>query len=190
MTARAEAAAATGERLLTAAWRHFASHPDEDVRLHEIAAEANVTVQTLHNRFRSKEHLFTAAFMWWGAEEITQRDTAPVGETTGAIKVLFERYEAHGEAILRLLSQEERIPAVRQMTDAGRAYHRHWVQRTFAPLLHGEQGAARRRRLTAIMAASDLLVWKLLRRDMQLGRSHAEAVMIEMINGPADIVRR
>ncbi len=190
MTARAETVAATGERLLAAAWRHFASRPYDDVRLHEIAAEANVTVQTLHNRFRSKEQLFTAAFMWWGAQEITQRDTAPVGETSAAIKVLFERYEAHGEAILRLLTQEERIPAVRQMTDAGRAYHRHWAQRTFAPLLRDHQGAARRRRLTAIVTATDLLVWKLLRRDMQLSRSHAEAVMIEMIDGPAEVVRR
>lgn len=49
--------------------------------------------------------------------------------------MLFDSYEAHGEAILRLLAQEERISAVR-MTDAGRAYHKHWAQLTFAPLLH------------------------------------------------------
>jgi AcrR family transcriptional regulator len=184
MTARAETAAATGERLLAAAWRHFGTRPYEDVRLHEIAADASVTVQTLHNRFHSKEKLFAAAFLWWGAEEVTQRDTASVGNTTAAIKVLFDRYEAHGETILRLLSQEERIPAVRQMTDAGRAYHRRWAQRTFAPLVHGEKRTARRRRVTAIVAATDPLVWKLLRRDMQLSRNQAETVMIEMIEGP------
>jgi hypothetical protein len=41
--------------------------------------------------------------------------------------------EEHGQAILRLRSEEETIPAVREMTDAGRVYHREWVTRTFAP---------------------------------------------------------
>jgi hypothetical protein len=71
-----------------------------------------------------------------------------------------------------------------KMTDAGRAYHRRWAQRTFASMVHSKKRTARRRRLTAIMAATDPLVWKLLRRDMQLSRSQAEAVMIEMIEGP------
>src|SRR5271154_1779848 len=51
MSARADAANATAERLLEAAWRHFATRPYEQVRLREIAAEAGVTVQTLHLRF-------------------------------------------------------------------------------------------------------------------------------------------
>jgi AcrR family transcriptional regulator len=187
MSARAAAAAATGERLLATAWQHFATRPYDDVRLREIAGDAGVSAQTLHNRFSSKEALFTSAFLWWGSSEIAQRNAAPVGDTTTAIRVLFDRYEAHGEAILRLLAQEERIPAVRQMTDAGRAYHRQWVQRTFSQLLHGTRGAARQRRLAAIVAATDLLVWKLLRHDMQLDRANAEAVVAEMISCLRDL---
>jgi AcrR family transcriptional regulator len=185
MAARAKRAAATRERLLTAAWRHFAARPYDDVRLREIAEEASVSTQTLHDCFRTKEELFTAAFLWWGSDEIAQRDAAPVGEAREAIRVLFDRYEMHGDAVLRLLSQEERIPAVRQMTDAGRAYHRHWAQRTFAPLVGGLRGAQRQRRLTAIATATDLLVWKLLRRDTQLERGQAETVMVEMIEPSA-----
>jgi AcrR family transcriptional regulator len=190
MAARAERAAATRERLLAAAWRHFASRPYDDVRLREIAEEAHVSAQTLHDRFRSKEELFTAAFMWWGSDEIARRDAAPVGDVGAAIRVLFDRYETNGEAVLRLLSQEERIPAVRQMTDAGRAYHRHWAQRTFAPLAQGLRGASRQRRLTAIVTATDLLVWQLLRRDMRLERRRAEAVMVEMIRPSAAAIHR
>ena len=37
MSARADAASATAERLLEAAWRHFATRPYEQVRLREIA---------------------------------------------------------------------------------------------------------------------------------------------------------
>lgn len=181
MTARAEAATATRERLLAAAWQHFATLSYEDVRLRDIATEASVTVQTLHTSFGSKDQLLTAAFLWWGEQAITQRDTAPVGDVAAAIRILFDTYETHGSAILRMLAQEERIPAIRQMTDAGRAYHRDWAARTFQPLLAGLRGHSRERRLTAIVVATDLLVWKLLRRDMQLDRHDAEQTVAEII---------
>jgi AcrR family transcriptional regulator len=181
MSARAKAAAATRERLLAAAWQHFATHPYEDVRLQEIAAEAGVTAQTLHTQFGSKDQMLTAAYVWFGEQEITQRDTAPAGDIHRAIEILFDRYEAHGIAILRMLSQEDRIPAIAQMTKAGRAYHREWAAKTFAPLLRGLRDASRERRLAAIVVATDLLVWKLLRHEMQLDRENAEQIVAEMI---------
>ena len=77
--------------------------------------------------------------------------------------------------------QEERIPAVHEMADAGRAWHRRWVRRTFAPVLDGMSGAARERRLVALIVATDLLTWKLLRREMGLGRRTAERIVTEMV---------
>jgi hypothetical protein len=97
------------------------------------------------------------------------------------VRLIHDSYELQGDAVLRLLAQEDRIDAVREMADAGRAWHRDWVERTFAPLLDGLRGAARERRLVALVVATDLLVWKLLRREMGLGRSQAERVVIEMI---------
>ncbi|MGO9760539.1 MAG: TetR/AcrR family transcriptional regulator [Solirubrobacteraceae bacterium] len=185
MSARADGAAATRERLLTAAWRHFATYPYEDVRLSEIAADAEVTAQTLHTQFGSKDQLFTAVALRWGLQEMARRDEAPVGQVREAIEILFDRYEANGKTVLRMLSEEERIPAVRRMTDAGRAYHRAWAAKTFAPLLRGLRGAVRERRLTAIVVATDLLVWKLLRHDMRLERPEAERIIVEMIQSPA-----
>lgn len=181
MAARAEAAAATRVRLLSAAWEQFASRPYEDVLLREIAADAEVSAQTLHTAFGSKEQLFTAAYMWWGQQVIAGREAAPVGRVPEAIANLFDAYESHGGAVLRMLSQEERIPAVREMTDTGRAYHSAWAAKTFAPLLRGLRGAARERRLSAIVVATDLLVWKLLRRDMGLERPEAERIVGEMV---------
>jgi AcrR family transcriptional regulator len=181
MSARAKAAAATRERLLAAAWQHFATHHYEDVRLQEIAAEAGVTAQTLHTQFGSKDQLLSAAYVWFGQQEITQRDTAPAGDIKQAIGILFDRYEAHGTAVLRMLSQEDRIPAIALMTEAGRAYHREWAAKTFEPLLRGLRGASRERRLAAIIVATDVLVWKLLRQDMRVDRREAERVVAEMI---------
>jgi len=185
MTARAQAAAATGERVLAAAWRHFGSRPYEDVLLREIAADAQVTVQTLHARFGTKDGLFTAAYAWFGREELAARPAVASPDVEEAIATLYERYERHGQAVLRMLSQEQRIAAVRRMTDAGRAYHRHWAQVTFAPLMSGLQGHPRERCLTAIVAATDVLVWKLLREDAGLARAEAQRTAAELVRGAA-----
>src|SRR5271163_3835918 len=79
MSARADAAAATGERLLAAAWKHFGTRAYEEVRLREIAAEAGVTEQTLLARFHSKDELLTAAYRWWAMSEKSRRDAVLVG---------------------------------------------------------------------------------------------------------------
>ena len=181
MTARAQAAAATRERLLAAAWQHFATRSYEDVRLREIAADAACTVQTLHASFGSKDELLSAAYVWWGLRGAVERDKAPVGKTKAAIALLFDHYETDGTAVLRMLSQEERIPAIRRMTEAGRMYHRAWAARTFEPLLDGLRGRARERRLAGIVVATDLLTWKLLRLDMHLDRRDAERVVEDML---------
>jgi AcrR family transcriptional regulator len=184
MGVRAETAAATAERLLRAAWEQFANRPYEDVRLSEVAAAAGVSAQTLHLRFGSKEELFAAAFAHWGLAEVSAREEAPVDDPAAAIANLFDHYERHGTAILRMLSQEERIPAVAEMTAAGRSYHRAWSAKTFAPLLDGLRGSRRAARTAAILAATDVSVWKVLRLDAGLSREEAEAAVAAMLGKP------
>jgi AcrR family transcriptional regulator len=181
MVARAAGAAATVERVLEAAWRHFSERPYEDVRLADIAADAGVSVQTVHAHFGQKDQLFVAAWARTIGPEGARRDAAPVGDVKTAVRLLYDSYELRGEAALYLLAEEERIAAVRELTDRGRAWHRAWVERTFAPLLAGLSGARRDRRLTAIVVATDLLVWKLLRREMKLDRRTAEQVVADMV---------
>jgi AcrR family transcriptional regulator len=181
MTSRADAAAATGERVLAAAWEHFGSRPYEEVRLQDIAGDAGVTVQTLYLRIGNKDALLTEAYKWWGKRESAARDAAQVGDIPGAVEILFAHYEAHGLAILRMLSQEDRLPAVRHLMDAGRDYHRRWAEGTFEPLLHGLRGRRRDRRLIGIIAATDVLVWKLLRVDMGVERTEAEQIVADMV---------
>jgi AcrR family transcriptional regulator len=181
MAARAEAVAASGERMLASAWRQFSQGPYEQVRLTDIAAGARVTVQTLHARFGTKEDLFVAAWRWYMAPEGARRDRVPVGDVRAAVHALYDGYERDGRAVLRLMAAEERIPAVREMIDSGRVWHRDWVRRTFAPLLDDLPRAARERRLTQLVLATDLLAWKLLVLDMELDRGAAERIVTEMI---------
>ncbi|HEX8646599.1 MAG TPA: helix-turn-helix domain-containing protein [Thermoleophilaceae bacterium] len=181
MAARADAAAATRERILAAAWRHFADDPYERVRLSDVAAAAGVSVQTVHSGFGTKDQLFVAAWIWAIGPEGARRDQAPVGDVRKAIRLLYDSYELQGDATLRLLAEEDRIPAIRAMTNAGRAWHRSWVERTFAPLLGRSRGAARERRLVTLVVATDILVWKLLRREMGLDRAAAERIVAGMV---------
>src|SRR5687768_2193869 len=168
MVARAEAAAATRERILEAAWRRFSKDPYEEVRLADVAAAARVSEQTVYSHFGTKDQLFIYAWAWAIGPEGERRDQAPVGDVRKAVRLLYDSYEAQGDASLRLLAEEDRIPTIRQLADAGRAWHRDWVERTFAPLLAGSRGAVRERRLVALVVATDILVWKLLRREMEL----------------------
>jgi AcrR family transcriptional regulator len=181
MVARAEAAAATRARILAAAWRRFSEDVYEDVRLSDIASDAGVSVQTVHSAFGTKDQLFVAAWTAAIGPEGVRRDRAPVGDVREAVSLLYDSYELQGDASLRLLAEEDRIPAIREMTDAGRAWHRGWVERTFAPLLTGLRGPTRERRLVALVVATDILVWKLLRREMGLDRATAERIVTEMV---------
>ena len=181
MVARAEAAATTRERILAAAWRRFSEDVYEDVRLSDIASDAGVSAQTVHSAFGAKDQLFVAAWTWAIGPEGVRRDGAPVGDVRKAVRLLYDSYELQGDASLRMLAEEDRIGAIREMTDAGRAWHRAWVERTFAPMLAGSRGAPRERRLVALVVATDILVWKLLRREMELDRATAERIVIEMV---------
>ena len=181
MAARAATTAATRERLFSAAWQQFSAQPYEQVRLADIAAEAGVTVQTLHAHFGTKDELFVAAWRQTMDPEGVRRDSARPGDVAHAVKLIYDSYELQGDAVLRLLAEEERIPAVHEMAEDGRAWHRAWVERTFDHLLDGLSGAARERRLVALVVATDLLVWKLLRREMRLGRRQAERIVTEMV---------
>jgi len=181
MVARAQAIAASGERMLSVAWERFCERPYEHVRLADIAADAGVTVQTLHSRFGTKEDLFVAAWRWLVRPQGARRDRVAVGDFRAGIRAVYDDYDQDGDGVLRLMAQEERIPAVREMIDSGRAYHRDWVARVFAPLLDGLGPAARERRHVELIVATDLLVWKLLRRDMGLGRKQAERIVAEMV---------
>src|SRR5690349_12573322 len=87
MVARAVSAAETRERLLASAWRHFAERPYEQVRLADVAADAEVTVQTLHLRFGTKDELFVAAWAWAIGPEGARRDAAPVGDVKAAVRL-------------------------------------------------------------------------------------------------------
>jgi AcrR family transcriptional regulator len=181
MVARAQSAAATGERILDAAIEVFWELPTDQVSLEEVARRAGVTVQTVIRRFGGKEGLLTAAGERQAERVRRQREQAPVGDVRAAVRVLVDHYEELGERVLKLLAEEQRVPALREITDRGRALHRQWCERVFAPALAASNGLERQRRLAQLVAVCDVYTWKLLRLDCGLSRRQTELALVELL---------
>jgi AcrR family transcriptional regulator len=183
MSARAEAALATGQRILDATEELFWARPIDRISLDEIATEARVSVQTVLRRYGSKDELIAAAAGRAAERVRRQRNEAPIGDVAAAVSNLLDHYEAVGDRALRLLAEEDSSATMRDITAAGRSLHHDWVKRTFAPKLAGRRGAERTRRLAQLVAVTDVYTWKLLRRDAGLSRAQVERALRELIDG-------
>ena len=182
MVARAEAAAATRERILDAAVEVFWEVPTDQISLDVVARRAGVSVQTVIRRFGGRAGLFVAAGDREAERVRRQRDEAPVGDVAGSINVLVEHYETVGDRVLKLLAEEDRIPGLREIADRGRVLHREWCGRVFAPALSGLRGRDRARRLAQLVAVCDVYMWRLLRRQAGLSRSQTAIALIELVS--------
>jgi AcrR family transcriptional regulator len=182
MVARAEAAATTAERILDAAVEVFWELPTDEISLDEIARRARVTVQTVIRRFGGREGLLAAGIEREAEKVGRQRDEALPGHPAGAVGVLVEHYEVFGDRVLKMLAEEERIPALKAIVRRGRRIHRDWCARVFAPALVRLRGLERERRLAQLVAICDVYTWKLLRRDAGLSRRQTELAMTELLN--------
>jgi AcrR family transcriptional regulator len=181
MQARAEAARATRERILEAATALFLEHWYDEVTLAQIARAAGVSQQTLVNHFGSKDGLLRAGVERLGPERHRRSAADPVAG-------VVDDYEGGGDAVIRMLALEERIPALREFLTAGRAGHRAWVEEAFADRLPAA-GPARRSAIDLHVAVTDIYVWKLLRRDMGLSRADTVRRMRTLVDA-LDTTRR
>lgn len=173
MELRAEAVEATRERILTAAYELFLDHWYDDVTLARIAKRARVSSQTVINHFGGKEGLLAGVQERFGGEVVSRRYSATPGDVDGLVAALMSDYEITGDAVIRLLALEEKVPSVGPMLAAGRRGHREWVEAMFdAPDAVPE-----------LIVATDVYTWKLLRRDQGLSRRKTAAAMRRLIQG-------
>ncbi len=181
MGTRARSTAATGERILDAAVAVFWERPVSEISLEEVASHAGVSGQTVIRRYGGKDGLFAAAVQREFDRVSSQRDLAPAGDVKGAVRTLVDHYEDVGDGVLRLLAEEDRAPGLREIADRGRSYHRDWCERVFEPALAKRTGTERKRRLIQLIAVTDVLTWKLLRRDNGLSRAQTELALCELL---------
>jgi AcrR family transcriptional regulator len=181
MTARAEAAQRTAERILDAATEVFWERPAEQISLDEVARRAGVTKQTVLRRFRNKDGLMAAAWEHAFERVREEREDVDPADVAGAVGALVGHYERVGDGVLRMLAEEDANPGLRAIADRGRAYHAEWCERVFPSALARRGGAERARRHAQLVAVTDVLTWKLLRRDSGLSRSQTELALRELL---------
>jgi AcrR family transcriptional regulator len=179
-TSRAAAAEATGERILAAFRERLERGWFEEIRLDDIARDAGVTVQTVIRRFGGKEGLLDVAAERFGEAVELRRDVEP-GNVLAAVAAVIRDYEASGDLVMRMLAQEDRYPAIRRITDIGRASHRRWAGLVFAPWLGEAPPGRRESMLDALVVALDIYQWKLVRRDMGRSTDDLVRLMLRMI---------
>lgn len=185
MTARARAQEATARRVLAAAREAFIEDPYEDVTLARIAERAGVSHQTLLNHFGSKERLF-AAFGEELAGEIDRiRERATAGDPRSVAHALLTQYERLGDANARWDLLEERLPVFAGVLQEARRYHRAWLERMFAAWLD-VPARERGHRLALLYVATDVKTWKLLRRQLGLGRRTTGELMLRLVEAALD----
>jgi AcrR family transcriptional regulator len=179
MTLRAERASATRQRILEAT-RSLIPSPSGDFTLEGVAEAAGTSVQTVLRTFGSKNDLIKAAI---GSTRLPERRNSSTGDVKAAVEALFNDYEQIGERVIWMLAEEHRIPELEEVAQNGRDTHRRWLEQTFAPHLKTLRGAPRKRTLLALVAATDIYVWKLLRLDLGVNRTDSEAIVLRLVTG-------
>ena len=171
MDLRAAAVEATRERILEAAAGAFLEYWYDDMTIAEVAKRAGVSGQTVINHFSNKEGLAAATYERVGEQITSLRYTPEPGDVAGLVEALIEDYERTGDAIIRLLALEERVPSLQPLLARGRESHRDWVEEMFlAPELVPE-----------LVVATDVYTWKRLRRDQGLSREQTTAAVMRIV---------
>lgn len=183
MRARAASTQATRERIIGAMLEMCMDRWYDEVTLRDVAGRSGVALQTVVNHFGSKEGLLAAMLEDPRAEQEFggQRLTAVPGDIPAAIGLLVADYEHAGDAAIRFLALESRVPALAALLAFGRTGHRAWVERTFPAALAGFTGPARDQRLALLVCATDVYTWRLLRRDQGMTRDGTAAAMTELV---------
>jgi AcrR family transcriptional regulator len=182
--ARARQTQANGERIVGAAVALVKAAPRiSAITLHDIARESGMTLRTILRRFGSRDGVLEAALDALHVELSGQRMQTTPGDVDAAVTSLVGQYERMGDLNVSMLEQEHQFPLLRRRLADGRRFHRAWLLETFAPNLRSVASPEREHRLTALYAATDVYLWKLLRRDLHLDRRKTEATLARLVRG-------
>lgn len=167
-TTRAAAAAETGRRITSAFLARLSEQWYDEITLDQIAEDAGVTVQTIVRRFGGKAGLLASAIEEMKGAAKKRRAATP-GDLEQIVRSLIDDYEAMGDTLIRLLALEERHPILHEHLTLARGWHRQWLSEVLAGAFMHLRPLDRNSAIDAIVVATDVYAWKLLRRD--LGRS-------------------
>jgi AcrR family transcriptional regulator len=178
MRVRAASAEATRQRILDAVVGLLKTRFRSEIRLEDVAADAQVSIQTIMNVFGSRSVLLECGLSSLLDDLRAHRLRPNPGDIPSAIGALIEHYEKFGDLVIRNLAEN----ADRELIEVGRVGHRKWVQRQFGPQISGLDTKVRRTYVDQLVCACDVYIWKLLRRDLGRSRNEAENTILATVN--------
>lgn len=188
MTARADAVARTGERIVDAMLERLRALPYERIRLEDVASDAGVTVQTVIRRFDGKPGLMIATVERELGRIAARREAAAHDDPAATIRALVSHYEEYGSLILKTYAEAPLVEGLPEVAARGRAFHVDWCRRVFADHLpRGGDEAVRARRLAQLVALCDATTWRILRQDGGLDAEATELAIAELLLPLLDI---
>jgi AcrR family transcriptional regulator len=179
MAVRGAKAAENRVRIAEAAGELFEVHSSA-FTLDDVAARSGTSVQTVLRAFGSKQQLLVETI---GSSRTRLDPDAFADSLEGVVAQLFEDYEKIGDRVIRVLAEEDRVDGFAELAAEGRRSHRAWIETAFGADLRRLSQKRRAHVATALLAATDVYLWKLLRRDLGLERPAAEAVMVRLVQG-------
>lgn len=154
-----------------------------DITLEDIARQSRLTVRTVLRRFGSRDGVFEAAFDRLHTEFESLRRPSKPGDVDAAVASLLRQYEQLGDLNIRGLEQEDQLALLHHNLEIGRRYHRQWLREVFWPHLSDLSLEEQERRITALYAATDVYLWKLLRRDLALNPAQTKDTFTRLVRG-------
>jgi hypothetical protein len=109
-----------------------------------------------------------------------QRGQIKSGDIDSAISDLLGHYKSESTLILNLLEQANKGESfAKKAAEGGRIYHRNWIVHTFGPLIKNKHNET----IDALVAATDIYIYKLLRLDMGRSIKATGAVIKRLVRG-------
>lgn len=161
----------------------WSNYSIKDITLEKVAKEAGVTTKTILRKFESKEGLTNESLSYLAAEIESERTTTKVGDIDDILKALLSNYEKMGEAAIRTINLESELEIARQIGAKGRALHRDWCIRMFASYLPNEKSIDYEIQLTSFIAATEIYLWKLMRKDLKLSKEKTFSIFKNLVEG-------
>lgn len=160
----------------------YGATPYDQIRLEDVAADAEVSVQTVVRRFGSKHGLLGATIERELATIAADRAAALGEDPETTLRALVRYYEVYAPLILKVYAEAHQAPGVPEIAAAGRAFHVQWCHQAFADSLEpGLTRTARKRRLAQVVAICDATTWRILRHDGELSPAATETALIELM---------
>lgn len=183
MTQRAKRAAETAEKIISSTFQLWKDNPLNEITLEKVAESSGVTIRTILRKFGSREGLIQACLEHDASEIIEERALAPAGELDGIMEALLSSYEKMGEAGIRTIYMENELKEARDIGEKGRKVHREWCARVFAPFLPDPVHQDYEIKLTAFITATEIYLWKLLRKDLGYDQDKTFRVFKMLVEG-------